>query len=163
TIKSWNRGAERVFGYTAKEAVGRPIMMLLPPERQQEEREILARLVRGERIDHFETERVRKDGTRINVSLSVSPIKDSTGRVVGDKIARDITLAKRLDAEREELLGKERSARFLAEAANRSKDAFLAMISHELRAPLSPILSWARLLRMGTLDEDKQTRALDTI
>src|SRR5690348_10721060 len=96
TIMTWNAGAERVFGYTAEEAIGRPILMLLPPERKDEEARILASLVRGERIDHYETERMRKDGRRIYVSLSVSPIKDSSGRIVGGaKIARDITLRKR--------------------------------------------------------------------
>src|SRR5262245_26961124 len=103
TILSWNAGAERIFGYTAEEAVGRPITMLLPPDRQDEEVSILALLVRGERVDHYETERVAKDGHRLQVSLSVSPIKDASGRVVGGaKIARDISLRKRLEAEREE-------------------------------------------------------------
>ena len=103
TILSWNAGAERIFGYTAEEAVGRPITMLLPPERQDEEVNILALLVRGERVDHYETERVAKDGHRVQVSLSVSPVKDASGRIVGGaKIARDITFRKRLEAEREE-------------------------------------------------------------
>jgi PAS domain S-box-containing protein len=163
-IMTWNAGAERVFGYTAEEAVGRPITMLLPPELLQEETKILATLIRGERIDHFETERLRKDGRRINVSLSVSPIKDSSGRIVGGaKIARNITQRKQLEAEREELLAKEREARAMAEAANRAKDNFLAMVSHELRSPLSPILVWAHMLRDGLLDEHKTRRAVETI
>ena len=104
--------------------------------------------LRGDRIDHFETERLTKDGRRIYVSLSVSPIKDASGRIVGGaKIARDITLRKRLEEEREAVLVKEREARALAESASRTKDNFLAMISHELRSPLSPILAWARMLR----------------
>src|SRR5262249_12064146 len=116
TIMSWNAGAERLFGYTAEEAIGRSITMLLPPERQAEETRILATLVRGERIDHFETERVRKGGQRIHVSLSVSPIKNAEGRVVGGaKIARDITLRRQLESEREQLFVKEREARQLAE------------------------------------------------
>src|SRR5262249_27923924 len=103
TILSWNAGAERTFGSTAEEAVGRPITMLLPPERQDEEVNILALLVRGERVDHYETERVAKDGHRLQVSLSVSPIRDASGRIVGGaKIARDISPRKRLEAEREE-------------------------------------------------------------
>lgn len=164
TILSWNAGAERLFGYTAEEAVGRPIVMLLPPERLEEEARILTTLMRGERIDHFETERVAKDGRRVHISLSVSPIKDASGRIIGGaKIARDITRRKTLEREREMLLEKEREARRLAEAANRSKDAFLAMISHELRTPLSPILTWARMLRRGLLDEDKTRKALETI
>src|SRR5262249_11892383 len=83
TIMSWNRSGERLFGYTAEEAVGRPITILLPAGRLHEEETILATLVRGEQIDHFETERITKDGRRIAVSLSVSPIKDKRGRVIG--------------------------------------------------------------------------------
>jgi PAS domain S-box-containing protein len=164
TIMTWNAGAERIFGYTAEEAVGQPIVMLVPPERRGEEAHILAMLRRGERVEHFETERVRKDGRRIFVSLSVSPVKDATGRVIGAaKIARDVTSRKELEAERERLLAAERTARQVAETANRAKDAFLAMISHELRSPLSPILAWARMLRRGVLDEEKTRRALETI
>jgi signal transduction histidine kinase len=130
--------------------------MLLPPDRFQEEATILATLVRGERIDHFETERLTKDGRRIHISLSVSPIKDGTGHVIGGaKIARDISLRRQLEREREQALAQERHGRTLAEAANRAKDAFLAMVSHELRSPLSPILSWARMLRMKALDEGR--------
>jgi PAS domain S-box-containing protein len=164
TIMSWNKGAERVFGYRADEAVGRPITMLLPPDRFQEEASILATLVRDERIDHFETERLTKDGRRIHISLSVSPIKDRTGHVIGGaKIARDISLRRQVEREREQALAQERHGRSLAEAANRAKDAFLAMVSHELRSPLSPILSWARMLRMKTLNERQSARALETI
>jgi PAS domain S-box-containing protein len=164
TIMSWNKGAERVFGYAAEEAIGRPITMLLPPDRFQEEATILATLVRDERIHHFETERLTKDGRRIHVSLSVSPIKNRTGRVIGGaKIARDISLRRQLEREREQALAQERNARTLAEAANRAKDAFLAMVSHELRSPLSPILSWSRMLRMKALDEAQSARALETI
>jgi PAS domain S-box-containing protein len=102
-IRSWNAGAARIFGYTAEEIVGRSVLMLIPPELHHEEPEILARLVRGERIEHFETTRVRKDGTLLEISLSVSPIRDSSGKVIGAaKIARDITEPKRLRrAERE--------------------------------------------------------------
>jgi PAS domain S-box-containing protein len=95
-ITSWNHSAERIFGYTAKEAVGQSIMLIIPSDRRDEETEILARLRRGERVDHFETVRVRKDGTPVNVSLTISPMKDSSGRVVGaSKVARDITEQKR--------------------------------------------------------------------
>src|SRR5262245_3943222 len=163
-ITSWNRGAERVFGYTAEEAVGRSITMLLPRERLPEEATIVATLVRGERSDHCETERITKSGRRIPISLSVSPIRDRSGRVIGGaKIARDITLRQQLEQQREKDLVQEQQRRSLAEAANRAKDDFLAMVSHELRAPLSPILSWARLLRMRVLDEAKSDQALETI
>jgi PAS domain S-box-containing protein len=103
TIRSWNRGATLMFGYTPEEAVGRSVLMLIPPHLHGEEREIVSRLSRGERIDHFETVRVRKDGTEIQVSLSVSPICNEKGVVIGAaKIARDITEATRLrHAERE--------------------------------------------------------------
>jgi PAS domain S-box-containing protein len=161
---SWNKGAARIFGYAAEEAIGRPITMLLPPDRFQEEATILATLVRGERDDHFETERLTKDRRRIHISLSVSPIRNRTGRVIGGaKIARDISLRRQLEREREQALAQERNARTLAEAANRAKDTFLAMVSHELRSPLSPILSWSRMLRMKALDEAQSARALETI
>jgi PAS domain S-box-containing protein len=103
TIRSWNDGATRMFGYAADEIIGRSIRTLIPAEMQSEEDEIVARLSRGERLEHFETVRVRKDGRRIEVSLSVSPIRDAAGRIVGAaKIARDIGEANRLRrAERE--------------------------------------------------------------
>jgi PAS domain S-box-containing protein len=95
-ITSWNKGAERVFGYTAEEAIGQPIMIVIPQDRQDEERTILTRIRRGERIDHFETIRQRKHGSLITVSLTVSPVKNAEGRIVGaSKIARDITEQKR--------------------------------------------------------------------
>ena len=95
-ITSWNRGAERVFGYSAREAIGQPITLVIPEERHNEEREILTRIRRGERIDHFETVRQRKDGGPITVSLTVSPVKNASGKIVGaSKIARDITDQKR--------------------------------------------------------------------
>ena len=108
-ITSWNFGAERIFGYTADEMIGTSIMRLIPPDRQDEEQEILARIRRGERFDHFETIRLAKDGRQLNVSIAVSPIKDPAGRVVGaSKVARDIT--ERKNAE-------ERERHLLAEAA----------------------------------------------
>ena len=97
-ITSWNRGAERLFGYAANEVVGRPVTMLMPPERVSEETEILARIRRGDRLEHFQTVRRRKDGSLFDASLTVSPIKDDTGRVIGaSKILRDITEVKRAE------------------------------------------------------------------
>jgi PAS domain S-box-containing protein len=97
-ITSWNNGAERLFGYTAQEAIGRPITMLIPPDRQHEEPEILARLKRGESVNHFETVRLRKNRSPLEISLTISPIKDATGRVIGaSKIARDITERKQAE------------------------------------------------------------------
>src|SRR5579883_214636 len=98
-VRSWNRGAEAIFGYRAEEMIGRPITTIFPPDRLTEEDEILARLRRGERVDHFETVRRRKDGRLIDVSLTISPVRDSTGRITGaSKIARDITEKRRAEA-----------------------------------------------------------------
>ena len=99
-ITSWNPGAEKIFGYSALEAIGRPMLTFIPPERAGEEAEILVRIAHGESVEHFETMRIRKDGRRIDVSVTVSPIKDSQGRVIGaSKIARDISERKRAEAE----------------------------------------------------------------
>ena len=97
-ITSWNKGAERVFGYSAEEAIGQHITLIIPPDRFDEEAAILARLRNGERIDHFETVRKRKDGTQFDIAVTISPIKDSTGRIVGaSKVGRDITERRRLE------------------------------------------------------------------
>lgn len=133
-VTSWNGGAERIFGYTAAEMIGRSITTLIPREREDEEPQILARIRRGERIDHYETIRRRKDGTRIHVSLTVSPIRNSEGVVIGaSKIARDITEQKANEAAL-------KVAKETAEAASAAKDRFLAVLSHELRTPLTPVL-----------------------
>src|ERR1051325_4180036 len=100
TVTSWNPGAERIFGYSAGEMVGQPISKIIPPERGAEEPDILKRIARGERIEHFETKRTRKDGRMVDVSLTISPIKDQKGNLVGvSKIARDITAQKRTERE----------------------------------------------------------------
>src|SRR6202047_2406090 len=113
-ITSWNAGAERLFGYTAKEAIGQHISMIIPLDRRDEETSILARLSRGERIDHFDTIRLRKDGTALDVSLSISPVRDSTGKIIGAaKIARDVTGRKRIERE---LYESEQRFRTLADA-----------------------------------------------
>ncbi len=107
-IVSWNRGAERLYGYSGREVVGKPISILIPPGHPDELPEIMGRLKRGERIEHFETQRLRKDGTRVDVSLTISPIKSADGRIIGaSKIARDITASKRA----------EQTTRFMAEAS----------------------------------------------
>jgi PAS domain S-box-containing protein len=155
-ITSWNKGAERLFGYTASEIIGLPISTLIPPDRQQEEVEILERLRRGERIEHFETVRLRKDGRSVDVSITISPIKDSSGRIIGaSKVARDIGERKQADAEMEELLMREKAARAEAQAANRSKDAFISLVSHELRSPLNSILGYNRILRSKPHDAEQ--------
>jgi PAS domain S-box-containing protein len=110
-ITSWNSGAERLFGYPADEAISKPISILIPPERDNEEPTILDRIRRGERIDHYETVRRRKDGSLIDISLTVSPLRDAAGKVIGaSKIARDITERKRA-AEQQEMLTREMSHR----------------------------------------------------
>lgn len=162
-IQSWNSGAEHTFGYSASEAVGRHISLIIPPERLDEESDIITRLKRGERIDHFETIRMHKDGRRINISLTVSPIKNSDGRIIGaSKIARDVTSRKEFEAERETLLESERAARSQAERASRLKDEFLATLSHELRTPLNAIYGWSQLLTADSSRADL-TQGLDAI
>jgi len=104
-VVSWNRGAERIFGYTAEEVLGQPVTMLIPPDRSDEEPKNIERLRRGERIEHFETVRRRKDGEEIDVSLTISPVKDETGTIIGiSKIARDITERQRVKEELERLV-----------------------------------------------------------
>jgi PAS domain S-box-containing protein len=115
-IRSWNAGAERLFGYSHHEAVGQPITLIIPPERHDEERAILERLCRGDRIEHFETVRVSKDGRRLDISLTVSPIRDDAGRIIGaSKIARNITERKRAENALRE--SEERYRRVATEAA----------------------------------------------
>jgi PAS domain S-box-containing protein len=153
TITSWNRGAERIFGYTADEMIGRHISMLMPPEKAEDMERILGRIRRGERVDHYETRRRAKDGRILDISVSVSPIRDARGTIVGaSKVARDITDRKRAEEERERLLAVAQAARAEAEAANRTKDDFLATLSHELRTPLNAIVGWSRILRSGNVD-----------
>ncbi|HUR26543.1 MAG TPA: PAS domain S-box protein, partial [Planctomycetota bacterium] len=178
TLRTWNSGAERIFGYTAAETVGRSIMMLIPPELQGEEHQILGRLRRGERVDHYETVRLTKDGRRIDLSLTVSPIRDSTGRIVGaSKVARDITARKRVEAElrrseeelrkaaqeRQFLLEAERTARAEAERVSFMKDEFLATLSHELRTPLNAIVGWSQVLRSRTTLDTEAMEGLSII
>jgi PAS domain S-box-containing protein len=134
TITSWNAAAERLYGYTADEAVGQSIRIIVPPNKFAEEDEVLARLRRGEKTEHFETVRQAKDGRLIEVSLTVSPIKTRNGEIIGaSKIARDLTplRAYASDLEREV---KERTADL--EAVNARLEAFALSVAHDLRAPL---------------------------
>jgi PAS domain S-box-containing protein len=140
-ITSWNKGAERLFGYSAGEVIGKHISMLMPLFLKEDVNRILDRIRRDERVDHYQTRRVRKDGQIIDVSLTVSPVKDGSGRIIGaSKIARDITAQKRAEAERAE--------------ADRRKDEFLAMLAHELRNPISAISNAARILGQPGMEND---------
>jgi PAS domain S-box-containing protein len=147
-IRTWNAGAERIFGYTAAEAVGRSITILIPPDRLDEEDAILAQIARGEPIEHYETVRVTKDGRRLHVSLMISPVRDAEGRIIGaSKVARDIT--ERWEAEE------------ALREADRRKDEFLALLSHELRNPLAPLRNGLEVMRLASDDANVVARTRD--
>ena len=156
-VMSWNAAAERMFGYSPEEIIGRSVRLVIPEDRQHEEDDVLKRIRLGHRLDHYETVRRRKDGTLFPVSLTISPVYNEQGIVVGaSKIARDVTERARADQERGRLLE-------MARATNRLKDEFLATLSHELRTPLNAIAGYARMMQTGLLRGDKQGRAIDTI
>src|SRR5579862_6211640 len=145
-ITSWNQGAGRIFGYTSDETIGKPVTILVPADRADEEPAILERIRRGDRTDHYETVRRHKDGSLIEISLTVSPIIDEHGTIIGaSKIARDITQRKRA----EEAL----------RAADRAKDEFLAMLGHELRNPLGALTSAIGILDLPKRSPDQVARA----
>lgn len=164
TLTSWNKAAQEIFGYTADEAVGQSVLMLIPNHLRDEEKMILSRIRNGERVQHYHTKRRAKDGRLLDVSLTVSPIKDENGKVIGaSKILRDITRQKQIEEERDALLAREKEAREQAEQASRAKDEFLGLLSHELRTPLNSILGWTRILSSHHLDEAAAEQALETI
>ncbi len=138
-ITSWNRGAQRLYGYTAAEVVGRPLTVLVPPDHRDELPGILEQVRRGEYIEHFETVRLRKDGQRVDVSLTISPIRGAEGKILGaSKIARDITARKEED---------------------RRKNEFLALLAHELRNPLAPLRNGLQVLRLAEGDRQAAEQA----
>jgi two-component system CheB/CheR fusion protein len=150
TVTSWNRGAELLFGYTAEEMVGQSILRLIPVDRLAEETEILDRIRRAEKVDHFETVRRRKDGSLVDVSVTVSPIRDANGVVVGaSKIARDIT--------------QRRLAEEVLRDANQRRNEFLAMLGHELRNPLAAIRSSLAVIRRSSGDNATTTAAEEVV
>lgn len=134
TIVSWNQGAEKLFGYTASEIIGKNVTTLFPPDKISEEAIILEKIKKGELVKHYESERIRKDGVRFPVSLTISPIRDANGKISGaSKIARDITDKKKIE---ERLLEK-----------NKELEAFSYSVSHDLRSPLRKISNYVQLLQ----------------
>jgi PAS domain S-box-containing protein len=150
-LTSWNGAAERIFGYTEKEVLGKSILMLIPEELHEEEKIILAKLRAGERIDHFETVRVKKDGERIEVSLTISPVKDTSGKTVGaSKILRDISERKRMERS---LLQAEKLA---------SSGRMAATIAHEVNNPLEAVLNLIYLARSNASEPEQVNAFLRT-
>jgi len=178
-ITSWNRGAEQLFGYTAEEAVGKPVTMLIPTERRDEEPKILQRIRSGERIDHYETIRRRQDGSLVEISLTISPIKNAEGEIIGaSKIARDITERRRAQEQQALLLGEMKhrvrntlatvqaiATQTLRSAASEDRDAFLARLralagAHDLltlerwnQAPIGDVVAGALNAFQGSYGE----------
>ena len=153
-VTSWNGAAERLFGYTAEEMIGQPVSRLIPPDRHDEEPGILERIKRGESIQHYETIRRRKDGTDLHISLTVSPLIDLHGKIIGaSKIARNITEQKRVE---EALRERDRALTTVNDAlkkqtvalaeANKELEGFSYSVSHDLRAPLRTIDAFSRIV-----------------
>ena len=165
-IESWNPGAARLFGYSAEEIVGKPVLVLVPPDRVKEEAHVISQIRQGKTVPYFETLRRRKDGRLVDVSITISPIKDARGRVIGaSQITRDITDRKRVEAQlqtlNEELERRVQERTAQLETSNQELEAFSYSVSHDLRAPLRHILGYVDILQneaAGRLnEEDRQT------
>jgi PAS domain S-box-containing protein len=138
-IASWNRGAHRLYGYTAEEIVGKPLALLVPPDHADELPAIMERIMRGDFIEHYETQRIRKDGSRVEVSLTISPVRNAEGKIIGaSKVARDITARKEED---------------------RRKNEFIALLAHELRNPLAPLRNALQVMRLAGNDREAGEQA----
>ena len=149
-IQTWNGAAERMFGFTAAETIGRHISLIIPEDRLSEEDHVLSQVRAGIGVAHYETIRRHKDGSLLDISLTVSPIRDEKGTIVGaSKIARDITEQNRLKRQ--------------AEEASRARDEFLATLSHELRTPLNTIVGYIMMLRHGQLDDAQREKAIEVM
>jgi len=160
-LSSWNSGAERVFGYTAEEIIGKPIAILAPPGREHEQHSLFEQITAGQATAHLESVRRRKDGGLIDVSFTFSPLRDASGAVIGaSAIAHDITERRRAEAERERLLLELADQNERLRELDRLKDEFVALVSHELRTPLTSIRGYLELVleeEAGALtDEQRQ-------
>lgn len=146
-ITSWNRSAQKMFGYTESEAIGRHISLIIPADKMEEENYILSSIAAGKKIDHFNTIRRAKDGSLKEISVSISPIRNHNGEITGaSKVARDISLWKEVERQRERYMQK-------LEKLNQYKDDFMAMASHELKTPLTVVLANLEILRMVSQHE----------
>lgn len=148
-ITSWNKSAERLFGHTEQEAIGKPITLIIPEERLDEEQLIIKKIKSGERLDHFETIRVTRSGNKIPISLTISPIKDHTGKIIGaSKIARDISKQKKAE---EQLRNYAEEIKVL----NARKDEFIGLASHELKTPVTSLNAYLQIIDRNLSSDDR--------